>query len=557
MSTHDLNTFTEPNNFWVWLVGLAWTVIMVSAFVLHLYSHDQDMQQHPIAEANTMIDDLIIARAWNSMHGGVYVRTSQTVRPNPCLAGLVTDRDITTDSGVELTLINPAYMTRQLNELLAERRGRLAHITSLNPIRPENSPDAWEAKALKSIRGMGDYSEVNEINGEPYMRVMRTLLTEKSCLKCHAQQGYREGDIRGGISASIPLKDILALHEDHHIGSFFSYGFIWLVGLAGVYISKRKISVTQQKNRRAASNLIDSEKRYRELYENSPLGYQSLGEDGCFIESNPSLCWMLGYSYNEIIGKSFADFLTPESAEKFKNNYPVFKERGEVHAVPFDMIAKDGHIFAVEIDGRIAYDEQGKFKQTHCVIQDVTLRKQAEGNLLQLNSKLEELSFLDGLTGIPNRRMFDLMLHKEWSRCIREKQPLSLVMIDIDSFKEYNDQYGHLQGDECLKSIARALSKVAKRAVDLSARYGGDEFVLLFPNTDKGHALRLAEVCRQKVMELDAPHEASTVCNLVTISVGVASTRPVAGDLSTSLIEAADKALYQAKERGCNRVEGQ
>jgi len=143
--------------------------------------------------------------------------------------------------------------------------------------------------------------------------------------------------------------------------------------------------------RQAEEALVRSERRYRELYENSPLGYQSLGADGCIIESNPSLCRMLGYEREEVIGKWFGDFLTPESAEKFRARFPEFKAKGVVHAVPFDMAAKDGHKFPVEIDGRIGYDEKGCFKQTHCVILDVSERHKAEDALHNSEESLRNL----------------------------------------------------------------------------------------------------------------------------------------------------------------------
>ncbi|MDA3940329.1 MAG: PAS domain S-box protein [Spirochaetia bacterium] len=131
--------------------------------------------------------------------------------------------------------------------------------------------------------------------------------------------------------------------------------------------------------RKQVEELLEaSEERYRGLYENSPLGYQSLDKEGCFVEANLTLCNSLGYAHDEMIGKWFGDFLAPESVEVFKINFPKFKEKGKIHAVPFDMIAKDGHAFSVEIEGEIGHDRFGHFKQTHCVIQDVTERKQKD-----------------------------------------------------------------------------------------------------------------------------------------------------------------------------------
>jgi two-component system, cell cycle sensor histidine kinase and response regulator CckA len=142
--------------------------------------------------------------------------------------------------------------------------------------------------------------------------------------------------------------------------------------------------------KQASKQLEESENRYRELYENSPLGYQSLNEEGCFVEANPALCNLLGYEHDEIRGKWFGDILTKDGVEIFRTNFPKFKAKGAISAVPFDMIAKNGNIFSVEIDGSIGYDNNGHFKQTHCVIQDVTERKQKEENLKESQYKLTE-----------------------------------------------------------------------------------------------------------------------------------------------------------------------
>ncbi len=151
-------------------------------------------------------------------------------------------------------------------------------------------------------------------------------------------------------------------------------------------VSSLVMDITEQKL--AAKQLEESEKRYRELYENSPLGYQSLDENGNFVEANLSLCNLLGYEHDEIIDKWFGDILTKDGVEIFRTNFPKFKEKGEIHSVPFDLVAKNGNIFSVEIDGSIGYDNNGHFKQTHCVIQDVSKQKKLTGEIKeQLNEK--------------------------------------------------------------------------------------------------------------------------------------------------------------------------
>lgn len=167
---------------------------------------------------------------------------------------------------------------------------------------------------------------------------------------------------------------------------------------------------------------------------------------------------------------------------------------------------------------------------------------------------LRAQSYIDGLTAIPNRRRFDELLLTEWARAVREQTPLSLVMMDIDFFKKYNDHYGHLNGDDCLKKVAEALGNTLKRPADFVARYGGEEFVCLLPNTNFDGGKTAAEMLRQSVENLAIPHPLSQAATHVTISLGLASLGTVAGDNAAILVEMADKALYTAKQSGRNRT---
>lgn len=173
--------------------------------------------------------------------------------------------------------------------------------------------------------------------------------------------------------------------------------------------------------------------------------------------------------------------------------------------------------------------------------------------LHETNDKLANLSMTDGLTDIANRRNFDSHLDVEWNRGIREQQPLTLILIDIDCFKAYNDQYGHLQGDNCLRRVARVLHEQTSRPRDLVARYGGEEFALILPHTDCA-AKSLGEQCRSAIEALALPHAASSISDTITVSVGVASLVPQRGSQPVDLIALADQALYHAKKTGRNRV---
>jgi diguanylate cyclase (GGDEF)-like protein len=185
-----------------------------------------------------------------------------------------------------------------------------------------------------------------------------------------------------------------------------------------------------------------------------------------------------------------------------------------------------------------------------------TIRQRQE-ELKLANEQLTQMSMLDGLTGVANRRWFDLEIKKEWRSAMRTQEPLSLVILDVDFFKNYNDNYGHLRGDECLTAVASALQQQVHRTSDLLARYGGEEFVMLLPNTHAEGAMMLAENARLAVEELKIEHSGSKVSSFVSISLGVVTMVPQIdhGNLGLdSLLEKADLALYQAKNQGRNRA---
>jgi len=175
--------------------------------------------------------------------------------------------------------------------------------------------------------------------------------------------------------------------------------------------------------------------------------------------------------------------------------------------------------------------------------------------LREANEQLRQLSLHDALTGLPNRRQFDLTLEMEWSRAIRNRRPLSLLLLDVDCFKALNDQYGHPAGDDCLQRIAGALQSSLRRAAETAARYGGEEFAAILPEADATGAALVAETMRQNVLALQILHEGSLMERFVTVSVGVATAYPTTEGSPVTLIGAADAALYRAKQRGRNRVE--
>ena len=192
---------------------------------------------------------------------------------------------------------------------------------------------------------------------------------------------------------------------------------------------------------------------------------------------------------------------------------------------------------------------------------EIDARKARERELLtvtleleEANKKLHSLSAMDGLTGIPNRRSFDTILEKEILRAQRNKSPLSLALGDIDFFKPYNDCYGHTEGDSCLQKVAKAFTRVLKRPGDVAARYGGEEYAFILPNTPDTWSKLITEKLRSSVESLQIPHSHSQVSEYVTVSIGVVTAVPDVNMLPKDYINAADKALYKAKHEGRNKV---
>lgn len=185
---------------------------------------------------------------------------------------------------------------------------------------------------------------------------------------------------------------------------------------------------------------------------------------------------------------------------------------------------------------------------------EIKERKKAETALKEANKFLLCLTRLDGLTQIANRRHFDEHLQQEWLRLSRERHPLALILCDIDYFKNYNDTYGHQEGDDCLIEIAQTLKNSVKRPADLVARYGGEEFVLILPNTDCEGAMFVAEEIRTQVRKLKITHVNSAVSSYVTLSIGISSVVPSLQINAESLVAAADRALYAAKAQGRDRI---
>lgn len=382
-----------------------WTIIVLITLAYNMRTFRQDILREAVLQAKNYYELNMYYRVVLSEFGGMYVPIEKT-KPNPFLA--VPARDIVTITGQRLTLVNPAYLTRMVFDTIKSKSKLqiINKITSLKSLNPANMPDPWERQALLSFeQGKQETTEITVLNGRPYLRMIKPFLTEDSCLKCHGSQGYKTGDVRGGISIAIPLEFYYETEKKMRQATIATHGLLWLIVSFGLLVFAR---------------------------------------------------------------------LTIRNSK--------------------------------------AYEE----------------------------TKI--LALYDPLTKLANRRLLDIEFEKSFAKAKRYKNELSVIMADIDHFKEFNDSRGHESGDAVLIQIANILVK-GIRETDLAVRYGGEEFFILLPQTNIGETRDIAERIRKEI-ELQTE---------LTISMGIGAFHAEMANRD-ELVKQADEALYRAKRNGRNQV---
>jgi len=284
--------------------------------------------------------------------------------------------------------------------------------------------------------------------------------------------------------------------------------------------------------------------RLRMIVNSMDQGLLIVEDCGRIQYANPACDRYLGYQPDELVGRPLADLLERGDAREPGGCVDV-KELGGHGTREVLIRHRDGGLRAMDLTMTPMHADDGLFV---ALLHDISHHKQSE-------DALQRAAMLDPLTNLANRRHFDAFLDKEWQRASRSAQPLSLVVLDVDHFKLYNDALGHAAGDTCLQKVARVLQDHAARSTDLAGRYGGEEFVLLFAETPLDAATRLAAMIRAAIEDLQVPNPRSPTSPWLTVSVGVATIVPTQLDEIENLFVCADRAMYAAKAGGRNRVE--
>jgi len=274
-----------------------------------------------------------------------------------------------------------------------------------------------------------------------------------------------------------------------------------------------------------------------------------------FAYIGPQIEELLGWSPSSwVTVQDWAERMHPEDRDRVVNFCISQSQCGVDHEADYRALTAGGGYVWIRDVVHVVRNAAGEVEALVGFMFDITERKHNEQRLMLLQQELEDLSFHDGLTGVNNRRKFDAVLQREWQEARREVRPLSLLLFDVDFFKNYNDHYGHVEGDECLKRVAQALAGAVHRPPDFLARYGGEEFVLLLPASDAQAARAVAERCRQAVFKAQIPHAASAVGQMLTVSVGAGTIIPSEQDDPVRFLEEVDRRLYRAKHLGRNRI---
>jgi PAS domain S-box-containing protein len=364
-----------------------WTVlILASLFWSSRRTHENHMDKAR-TEARTLYETNLAYRVWSSSHGGVYVPVTDALRPNPYLH--VPDRDVLTIRGKKFTLVNPAWMSRQVFETLRAQSSLpvLNHITSLKFLNPVNKPDPWEERALRAFeQGVPEVSEMQLIGAEPYMRLMKPFITQESCLKCHRHQGYKAGDVRGGMSIAIPMRSHLLAETREKKTAMATHALFWLIGMGGIFLFTRNMEGSHRK-------LAESEENYRLLFENNPHPMWVYDLETCgFLTVNDAAVDHYGYSREEFLSMTIKDIRPQEDIPKLMKNISGLGT-GIDHAGMWRHRKKDGTVIFVEITSHVL-NFAGRRAEL-VMVNDVSDRKRLEDQLRH-SQKMEAVGLLAG-----------------------------------------------------------------------------------------------------------------------------------------------------------------
>ncbi|HMV41037.1 MAG TPA: EAL domain-containing protein [Leptospiraceae bacterium] len=537
--------FKDKARFYFFTIVFFWTGSVTLSLLWNIFSVKTSMESIAYVTAKSSFEKDINYRYWNAKHGGVYVRINSDTHPNPYLK--IPERDLTTIDGIKLTLMNPSFMVREVFDISKQTSEIQSHITILKPINPNNIADEWEQKALREFE-----TGVKEIKGlsedKSHFRLMKPLYVETSCMKCHRDQGYQVGNVRGGISISVPMQPYKAEANLQYYSLSIGHFLLWILGFIGSKIGFNRY--TQYQFSRKDIELQKKELDSLQLIMNGvaePIVV--IGMDYKIKISNPAFRDFFGateemtrqlYCYNVLYNRSEACNSTPDNPcpllHKYDKNGKLWSIRKHTR--------NDSEVRTTELLATPYYNTEGNLKGTIQVFRDVTERENAE-------AKLKHLAHFDTLTQLPNRLLFEELLEDRLLTASIKNEQVALFFVDLDRFKNINDTLGHPVGDKLLVKIANRLRQMII-SPNIVARFGGDEFTIFLSTKNNPQAIKdMAELIKK---EIAIPIILDTYEFFVSASIGVAIF-PEDGRTLIKLMKSADTALYRSKSKGRNLIQ--
>lgn len=371
---------------YIWVLAAIWTIIVAGLLINGIGHIRQASREVALTEARANFNKDQAFRYWIADHGGVYVPVTGKTPPNPYLSH-IRERDIETPSGRQLTLVNPAYMIRQMYEHFGEQFGIKGHLTSLKLLNPKNIADDWERRALEKFeQGVEEVYEFSAFEGKPYLRLMKPMIARKPCLKCHAHQGYKEGDVRGGLSISVPFGPFLAIEREnvtHHIAELCA---LWVLGIAGLYWGGRRLIRNDRERRLAYKDLRSVRSRLEYLLVSSPAVIYSCEASGKYVATyiSKNVREQMGHEPSDFVNDPdfWADHIHPDDKERVFAGLSKLFEQG-CHKREYRFKKKDGTYCWIRDELNLLRDEEGNPMEIVGSWTDVTDRKAAEEKLIQ------------------------------------------------------------------------------------------------------------------------------------------------------------------------------
>ena len=372
-----------------------WTLVVAIFLYVLIHNANEQHRDRAETEARTHFNKDYAFRLWAASHGGVYVPISDHTPPNQNLAHLP-ERDITTPSGKPLTLMNPAYVMRQVHEDYKAMYGISGRITSLKPLEPKNAPDDWEQASLKAFeQGKAEAFDWTTINGEPFLRLMKPFHTKAECLECHAHQGYKIGDVRGGLGIILPLKD-LDIHTNREIlTDIFSMAMLWAVGFVGIIWGTGNVVHLSRLHDNNQILLQERENRFRTVIDQASDALYITNIQTQITDCNQLACQTTGYTREELLSLCILDIDTQYPKQDQTLSFWNTLQVGQPVEISSIYKRKDGSTFPVEV--RVTKLQINGETVVLGLARDISLRKKMERELEQQRQHAIQANRLNAL----------------------------------------------------------------------------------------------------------------------------------------------------------------